>query len=77
MINYDDFLTTEEKRKILSQNIEKFVVESYYHRLNKLVGESTGQEELINNSIKNIELLEKAIKVYLDEYRLLPPEDNS
>lgn len=77
MIDYDNFLTSEEKRKILSQNIEKFVVEAYYHRLNKLVGESTEQQELIDNSEKNIELLEKALEVYLNEYQLLTPEDNS
>lgn len=66
-INYDTFLTEEQKRAIIEQRIQQFAAEAYQHELNKQVAQQIGDDAAIAQADAALATLETAIAVYQKE----------
>jgi hypothetical protein len=71
-INYNDLLTTDEKREILVARISQFAREAYQYGLNLKAAELIGSESQIESIKKSLEVLEAAIKIHQIEFEELP-----
>ena len=66
-INFDNLLTNEQKRNLLTQRIEQFATEAYQHGLNLQIAERVNDEETITSSTNALNVLENAITVHEEE----------
>lgn len=71
-IKFLEILSVDQQRSILEQRIGQFAAEGYQHELNKKVSENTSNEAGVEESVKMIEILSEAIKVYQQELESLP-----
>lgn len=61
-INFNDYLTTEQQRELISQRISQLAVEAYSHKLNVELGEVLNDETTINEANNALTVLSKAIE---------------
>lgn len=73
-VNYDELLTNEQKRNIVSQRITQFAAEAYQFELNKKTAEKLGSEEQMEQIQQQIDLCEAAIEIHKEELSKLPLE---
>lgn len=71
-INFDALLTDEQKRSILNQRLEQFVVEAYQVTLNIRVAEANGDENAVIEGNKTLSVLENAVSIYTEEFNSIP-----
>ena len=77
-VDIDSYLNAEQKRGILNQRLQQFVVELYQHNLNKKAAELANDTEAVESSTRAVTILENGIKVYQEEFDSLPePEVTS
>lgn len=67
-INFEDFLSVEDRKSILNQRIQQFAVEAYQLNLNRKVADEASTVEID----KNLEMLGNAIVAYQEELNGLP-----
>lgn len=70
-IDFDNYLTDEQKKIILEQRIQQFMVDAYQHTMNKKVGLETDNEEAVAIAEANLETLETAIEIHQAEIKKL------
>lgn len=63
-INYEDLLTNEQKKTILSQRISQFASEAWQHALNKQTCELIGDEEGVEAANKALTIINAAIQIH-------------
>lgn len=66
-INYEELLTNEQKKNILSQRIAQFASEAWQHALNKQTCELIGDEEGAASADKALAIINAAIQVHQDK----------
>jgi hypothetical protein len=71
-IDYSSLLTDAQKRQLVENRLQQFAAEAYQHSLNKKTAEEISNEEQIEASNKNLEILEAAIRVHQAELATLP-----
>jgi hypothetical protein len=69
MINTDDFVTDEQKLKIVTGRLSQFAEEAYQYQLNLKTAEAIGAQEQVENIKKSLVALENAIKVHQEELK--------
>lgn len=69
MINTDDFVTDEQKLKIVTGRLAQFAEEAYQYQLNLKTAEALEAQEQVENIKKSLVALENAIKVHQEELR--------
>lgn len=74
-INYDEFLSVEQKRNIVQQRLAQFAAEAYQHELNKKSLEGLEDTSGIENANKSLEILERAIAAHKAELEALPESE--
>lgn len=73
-LNFDELLTVEQKRSIISNKITEFAAQAYQIALNKKTLEDSASEEQLEAIDRDTALLEKAIATYQAELDSLPEE---
>ena len=71
-IDYNNILSSEQKRSIVSQRISQLAAELYQHSLNKKAFENIGDEPGVESTEKAITILESALSVHEEELKSLP-----
>lgn len=71
-LDFNELLTADQKRSILTQRIQQFAVEAYQHHLNAATAESLGNEEAAAASAAALVELEAAISANQTELDSLP-----
>jgi hypothetical protein len=71
-IDYNNLLTPEQKRSIVSQRISQFAAEAYQHSLNRKSCENIDDQAGIESSDKALAILESALAVHEEELKSLP-----
>jgi hypothetical protein len=71
-INFDALLSDEQKRTILTQRLNQFVVEAYQVTLNIRVAEANGDENSVIEGNKTLAVLENAVVIYTEELNSVP-----
>lgn len=66
-INYEELLTNEQKKNILSQRIAQFASEAWQHSLNKQTCELIGDEEGAASADKALTIINAAIQVHQEK----------
>ena len=69
MINTEDFVSDEQKIKIVTGRLSQFAEEAYQYQLNLKTAEAIGSEEQAENIKKALSALEAAIKVHQEELK--------
>jgi hypothetical protein len=69
MINTDDFVTDEQKLKIVTGRLAQFAEEAYQYQLNLKTAEALEAQEQVENIKKSLVALENAIKVHQEELK--------
>lgn len=69
MINTDDFVSDEQKLKIVTGRLAQFAEEAYQYQLNLKTAEAIGATEQVENIKKSLTALENAIKVHQEELK--------
>jgi hypothetical protein len=69
MINTDDFVTDEQKIKIVTGRLAQFAEEAYQYQLNLKTAEALEAQEQVENIKKSLVALENAIKVHQEELK--------
>jgi hypothetical protein len=60
-LDFNELLSADQKRGILTQRIQQFAVEAYQHHLNATTAESLGNEDAVAASQEALVTLEAAI----------------
>ena len=63
-IDFNQFLTAEQKAEIIAQRITQFAAEAFQHELNKQVAQSIGDTEAVAQADAALLTLEEAINTY-------------
>ena len=63
-INFDNYLTIEQKQNLLTQRIDQFVGEAYQHELNRQIAERVGDADAVATATSSLDILESAIEVH-------------
>jgi hypothetical protein len=71
-INFDNLLSNDQKRNLLTQRIEQFATEAYQHELNRQIAERVNDEEAVTSSVNALNVLDNAITVHEEELASLP-----
>lgn len=71
-IDYNQYLTDEQRRSILEQRLQQFASESYQHDMNKIVAEKNNDTSLVQRSEEALVTLQEAITVHAEELAKLP-----
>lgn len=71
-LDFNQLLTVEQKRSILTQRIQQFAVEAYQHHLNTISAESLGDAEALAVAQQALISLESAINANQAELDALP-----
>lgn len=62
-----EYLTPEQKLKLLEGRIQQFAAEAYQHYLNLQTAESLGSEDQAEKAKESIKILEAAIAVHKEQ----------
>lgn len=71
-IDYSQYLTTEQKRSLLTQRVQQFCAEAYQHELNLKLATETGNEAGVTQAEEALAVLEQAISLHEAELSALP-----
>jgi hypothetical protein len=71
-IDFASMLSNDQKRQLIENRIQQFVVEGYQYTLNKQTAERIGSEQQLETANKNLAVLEEAIRVHKEELDKLP-----
>lgn len=66
-IDYNQYLSADQKRSILEQRLTQFAAEAYQHEINKQLAESTGDQALVDASSQALATIEAAMQLHQDE----------
>lgn len=69
MINTDDFVSDEQKIKIVTGRLAQFAEEAYQYQLNLKTAEAIGASEQVEKINQSLLALENAIKVHQEELK--------
>jgi hypothetical protein len=72
-VNFEELLTDDQKRQILSARIEQFAAEGYQHTLNKAAAETLGNAEAVTQAEEAIEIISASITAHSAKLDELPP----
>lgn len=72
-VNFEELLTDDQKRQILSARIEQFAAEGYQHTLNKASAESLGNTEAVAQAEEAIAIISASIATHSAKLDALPP----
>lgn len=73
-LDFNELLTTEQKRDVLTQRVQQFALEAYQHHLNATTAEALGNDEAAAASQEALVSLEAAITVNQAALDALPTE---
>jgi hypothetical protein len=73
--NYNNILTTEQKKEILNARILQFARDAYQYNLNLKAAELIASSDQVESIKKSLEVLEAAISVHQKELDELPPNN--
>lgn len=73
-INYEDLLSIEQRRNILTQRIQQFATEAWQHEINKQTCELTGDTSGIQAADDALTIINSSIKIYQDKLAELEVE---
>ena len=73
-MDYSTLITDAQKQEILNARIQQFASEAYQHNLNKMVAESSGNQEAVVIADNSIAILDSAITVHQAELAKLSVE---
>ena len=63
-IDFNNLLTHEQKRDLLTQRIQQFATEAYQYELNRQIAVSVDDEQAVTQSEQALSALEVAITVH-------------
>ena len=63
-IDFNNLLTPEQKRDLLTQRIQQFATEAYQHELNRQIAETVNDEQAVLQAESALATLETAITVH-------------
>jgi hypothetical protein len=63
-INFNNLLSADQKRDLLTQRINQFATEAYQHELNRQIAESVQDQPAIEQAEQALATLETAINVH-------------
>ena len=63
-IDFNNLLTPEQKRDLLTQRIQQFATEAYQHELNRQIAETVNDEQAMVQAESALATLETAITVH-------------
>lgn len=66
-INYDAYLTSDQKKEIVAGRLQQFAAEAYQTELNKEIQSRQGNDELVTSYDQTLSLIESAIEVHEEE----------
>ena len=72
-VNFEELLSDDQKRQILTARIEQFAAEGYQHTLNKAAAEALGNEEAVVNADAAIAIISASIDTHAAKLDELPP----
>jgi len=70
-IDYNNYLTDDQKANIITQRLQQFAGEAYQHEINKKVAEDNNDNDLVKQSTDAIQAINKAIAVHESELATL------
>lgn len=73
-INYDAYLSADQKKTIVETRLQQFAAEAYQTELNKAIQISQGNESATEAYNVSLELLDSAIKIHEEELVKLKEE---
>ena len=73
--DHSNFLTTEQKREILTARVLQFARDAYQYNLNLKTAKLIGSEDQVEKIQKSLDVLEAAISVHQKEIDELPPNE--
>lgn len=71
-INYDQYLSDDQKRALLSQRVQQFCAEAYQHELNLKLAKEIGNTDGVAQAEDALVTLEAAITLHQEELAKLP-----
>ena len=63
-IDFNNLLTPDQKRDLLTQRINQFATEAYQHELNRQIAETINDEQAVLQAESALATLETAITVH-------------
>ena len=63
-IDFNNLLTPDQKRDLLTQRIQQFATEAYQHELNRQIAETVNDEQALLQAESALATLETAITVH-------------
>lgn len=63
-IDFNNLLTADQKRDLLTQRIQQFATEAYQHELNRQIAETVNDEQAVLQAESALATLETAITVH-------------
>ena len=72
-VNFEELLSDDQKRQILTARIEQFAAEGYQHTLNKAAAQTLGNEEAVTNADEAITIISASIAAHSAKLDELPP----
>jgi len=63
-IDFNNLLTPDQKRDLLTQRIQQFATEAYQHELNRQIAETVNDEQAVLQAESALATLETAITVH-------------
>lgn len=66
-VDYNKYLTDEQKANILNQRLQQFAAEAFQHEINKKFAEENKDTESATKSQEAIDTLNKAIAIHEEE----------
>ena len=63
-IDFNNLLTADQKRDLLTQRIQQFATEAYQHELNRQIAETVNDEQAMVQAESALATLETAITVH-------------
>ena len=70
-IDYNQYLSKEQKESLLNQRIQQFAAEAYQHEINHKVATETGDVAGQAAASEALQILDKAIEVHVAELESL------
>ena len=67
MVDYNKYLTDEQKANILNQRLQQFAAEAYQHEINKKFAEENNNQESASKSQEAIDTINNAMTLHETE----------
>jgi len=68
-INYDKYLTNDQKKELVQSRLAQFAAEAYQHSINAEVAKSLSNDEGVKNAEDALTILEAAIDAHEAELK--------